>query len=61
LPNETDAATYENLLSLNLLGIKTLGCILGFDKQKAAWRAMQRRATQSGGKIRDVFPSIQPD
>jgi hypothetical protein len=33
LPNGAHAATYENLLALNLLGIKTLGCILGFDKQ----------------------------
>jgi hypothetical protein len=30
-------------------------------REEAAWRAMQRRATQSGGKRRDLFPSIQLD
>jgi hypothetical protein len=45
-------------------------------REKAAWRAMPRRAAQSGGKQaegavsskrsaaakrRDVFPSVQPD
>jgi hypothetical protein len=30
-------------------------------REEAAWRAMQRRATQPGGKRHDLCPSIQPD
>jgi hypothetical protein len=33
LPNEANATAYEELLALNLLGMKTMGCILGFDKK----------------------------